>query len=338
VAMHDGTQLLYFLTDHLGSVVAITDVSGTLLDEQRYMPFGEVRSDVGTITQTDFGYTFQRDLPELGLMDYKARFYDAEIEKFVQPDMVVPYFGYPPAFNRYAYSNNNPIYYTDPSGHMGIPPDVVTIDTGPSSPIEPIIISRSDWGALAPGASVTMLQNPQYDEGLWSLANDGGYMSYSAALPDSTLPEVLNSVVVHYEGDTSVMDNGYSGAGAVRKLQQQAMENGLYDIQYHYIVDPNGNIYEGRNIGARGTHVSPEVGNTGKIGILWLGVSLSRGDQPTINQFMSTVTLVIWLDYTYGIDNVGGHREYEQNVNSYTECPGDKAIPSVNRLKKLLPE
>ena len=75
---HDpGTQawtLSYLLTDHLGSMVGTADVSGTLTSEQRYLPFGEVREDVGTIAQTDFGYTGQRD-QGMGLMDYKARFY-----------------------------------------------------------------------------------------------------------------------------------------------------------------------------------------------------------------------------------------------------------------------
>ena len=47
-----------FLTDHLGSTLAVLDSSGTVLSETRYMPFGAVRDDVGTISQTDFGYTF----------------------------------------------------------------------------------------------------------------------------------------------------------------------------------------------------------------------------------------------------------------------------------------
>jgi hypothetical protein len=54
--------LNYFLTDHLGSVVAVTDETGALLSEQRYLPFGHVRSDVGSVTETDFVYTKQRDL------------------------------------------------------------------------------------------------------------------------------------------------------------------------------------------------------------------------------------------------------------------------------------
>ncbi len=90
------STLNYLLTDHLGSVVAVTDEEGALVSEQRYLPFGQVRSDVGSVTETDFGYTGQRDLDaqqnafSLGLMDYNARFYDVSINRFIQPDTITP--------------------------------------------------------------------------------------------------------------------------------------------------------------------------------------------------------------------------------------------------------
>jgi hypothetical protein len=72
VAKRENTAWSYFLTDNLGSIVGVTDSSGTLVSESRYLPFDEVRTDVGTITQTpkknwgqvDFGYTFQRNLAD----------------------------------------------------------------------------------------------------------------------------------------------------------------------------------------------------------------------------------------------------------------------------------
>jgi len=57
VAMSDAGGMKYLLTDHLGSVVAVTDQDGELLSQQRFEPFGQVRTDVVPITQTDFGYT-----------------------------------------------------------------------------------------------------------------------------------------------------------------------------------------------------------------------------------------------------------------------------------------
>jgi hypothetical protein len=69
VGMREGSTFYYFLTDHLGSVVGVTDSTGTLLSETRYLPFGEIRTDVGSISQTDYGYTFQRNDSYIKLLD-----------------------------------------------------------------------------------------------------------------------------------------------------------------------------------------------------------------------------------------------------------------------------
>ncbi|GIV82919.1 MAG: hypothetical protein KatS3mg051_2273 [Anaerolineae bacterium] len=52
-----------------------------------------------------------------GLYDYGARWYDPSLGRFIQPAPLVPAPGNPQALNRYAYVLNNPIRYTDPSGH-----------------------------------------------------------------------------------------------------------------------------------------------------------------------------------------------------------------------------
>jgi RHS repeat-associated protein len=107
-------EAVYFLTDHLGSVVGIIDANGTLTSQQRYLPFGEVRADVSSSSApaTDYGYTGQRNLDAaLGLMDYKARFYSPYLMRFTQPDT------FPQGLNRYSYVNNSPINFNDPTGH-----------------------------------------------------------------------------------------------------------------------------------------------------------------------------------------------------------------------------
>jgi len=112
--------LQYFLTDNLGSTVAITDSNGTLTSQQRYLPFGGTRTNVTTPNSpgTDFGYTGQRQLGEGmgGLMNYKARFYSPMLGRFIQPDSITP--GGPQGLNRYSYVGNNPINFNDPTGHM----------------------------------------------------------------------------------------------------------------------------------------------------------------------------------------------------------------------------
>ncbi len=110
-------EWVFFLTDHLGSVVGVTDATGTLVSETRYLPFGEVRLSVGAITQTDFGYTFQRNNSYIKLLDYRFRSYSPDLGRFISPDSIIPNLSNPQSLNRYSYVNNRPINFNDPSGH-----------------------------------------------------------------------------------------------------------------------------------------------------------------------------------------------------------------------------
>ena len=121
VAVHDGTGLQYLLTDHLGSTVAVTNQSGTLTSQQRYLPFGAARTIPNSpILGTDFTYTGQRKLDDGmgGVMDYKARFYSPALGRFQQPDTIIPNAANPQSWNRFSYVRNNPILFNDPTGHM----------------------------------------------------------------------------------------------------------------------------------------------------------------------------------------------------------------------------
>jgi RHS repeat-associated protein len=79
-----------------------------------YDPYGAVH--YGGALPTDFTFTGQR-AEGFGLYDYRARWYDPALGRFVSADTVVPEPGNPQALNRYAYVTNNPLRYTDPSGH-----------------------------------------------------------------------------------------------------------------------------------------------------------------------------------------------------------------------------
>ena len=106
VAMDDGHGLKYFLTDHLGSVMAVVGNTGALIIQQRYLPFGGLRTlpaPPPAIAPTDFGYTGQRNNTSTQLMDYKARMYDPALGRFLQPDSIIPGMGNPQSLNRFSY-------------------------------------------------------------------------------------------------------------------------------------------------------------------------------------------------------------------------------------------
>jgi len=93
------------MTDSLGTQVGAT---------VKYLPFGEARASVNI--PTDKLFTGQR-LDGTGLYFYNARYYDPSIGRFISPDTVIPHPADPQSFNRYSYCRNNPLKYTDPSGH-----------------------------------------------------------------------------------------------------------------------------------------------------------------------------------------------------------------------------
>jgi len=103
------------LHDHLGSTVGTVNSAGNLTSQTRYTAFGETRG--AATTSTDYLYTGQRQEGEIGLYFYNARWYDPALARFISADTLVPDPGNALAWDRYVYVYNNPIRYSDPSGH-----------------------------------------------------------------------------------------------------------------------------------------------------------------------------------------------------------------------------
>jgi RHS repeat-associated protein len=66
---------------------------------------------------TDKLFTGQREITGLGIYHYGSRFYSPKLGRFLSADSIIPNAANPQDFNRYSYVRNNPLRYTDPSGH-----------------------------------------------------------------------------------------------------------------------------------------------------------------------------------------------------------------------------
>ncbi len=116
-----GTEIRYFLTDHLGSVRSIVDQSGTVKERNDYYPFGarHVRADYAQQGGNRYKYNGKEDQTtgNLGFLDYGARMYDAELGRWFCVDILTEkYFSLTP----YVYCYNNPINAFDPNGMDGV--------------------------------------------------------------------------------------------------------------------------------------------------------------------------------------------------------------------------
>jgi len=115
IAMRTNGTLNFILGDHVGSTSLTTDANGVVISEMRYKAWGETRYASGT-TPTKYQYTGQYSYAsDFGLHFYNARWYDSGLSRFAQADTIVP--SGVQGYDRYAYTNNNPVKYTDPSGH-----------------------------------------------------------------------------------------------------------------------------------------------------------------------------------------------------------------------------
>ncbi|HBU13150.1 MAG TPA: hypothetical protein DEB31_10680, partial [Clostridiales bacterium] len=113
-----GSRTRYWIKDHLGSVAAIADEQGNLVQRYRFDAWGrrtQTQINAGEIAE-ERGFTGHEQLVEIGLVHMNGRLYDPETGRMLQADPIIqsPYDGQ--NYNRYTYVLNNPLSLTDPSG------------------------------------------------------------------------------------------------------------------------------------------------------------------------------------------------------------------------------
>ena len=83
-----------------------------------YSGFGRTLDQVNNSSNSPASrFTSQAFDEDTGLCYYESRYYDPELGRFIQPDTIYPDLFDPQMLNRYSYVGNNPISYTDPTGH-----------------------------------------------------------------------------------------------------------------------------------------------------------------------------------------------------------------------------
>ncbi len=97
--------------------MALTNEAGELTAEYDYDVFGALLGMKGS-ESTGYLFTGQEFDGESGLYYYNARYYNPRLGRFISRDSYLGQDGSYLSRNRYAYVHNNPLRYTDPSGHF----------------------------------------------------------------------------------------------------------------------------------------------------------------------------------------------------------------------------
>ncbi|KKQ71413.1 MAG: N-acetylmuramoyl-L-alanine amidase family 2 protein [Candidatus Peregrinibacteria bacterium GW2011_GWC2_39_14] len=149
----------------------------------------------------------------------------------------------------------------------------------------------------------------------------------------------ITKFVIHHTDSKANLDNPKQ---KIREIYSyHALTRGWGDIGYNYIIDREGNIYEGRAGGESVIGAHAGTANTGSIGIAILG-SYDNDEIPE-KALLSLAALIREKSILYGIDPVGystfrgkntpnilGHRDV-----AATTCPGKFIYSKLDVIRKL---
>jgi RHS repeat-associated protein len=109
----------YYHTDGLGSITALTNETGAIVETIEYQAYGKpiIKDHTGAVFDsstvgTPYLFTAREFDSESGLYYYRARYYSAEIGRFLQEDPI----GFMGGENLYSYVDNRPVNNLDPFG------------------------------------------------------------------------------------------------------------------------------------------------------------------------------------------------------------------------------
>jgi len=134
-------------------------------------PFGSKLDEDTTGQPTVQRFGGQRQVENIGLYDFQARWYDASTGRFLQTDPIVETLAEPATVNAYGYVRNNPTSFIDPTGRQAT--GVEFNDRG-----DPVLTDFDD-GVCHGGRCLT-----QFDQQLSTLNQSFGQPNFTPVPPN----------------------------------------------------------------------------------------------------------------------------------------------------------
>ena len=141
--------------------------------------------------------------------------------------------------------------------------------------------------------------------------------SWNAAEPRPYKQHVPERITIHHEG--TMFEKGDDAPKHIKNVQTWGMgtDRNWIDIPYHFLIDPEGIICEGRNIFTVG-ETATEYDPTGHLLITCLGNFEEQ--EISDEQLESLINLIAYCCQRYSIspETIASHRDY----SNQTVCPG----------------
>jgi len=140
--------------------------------------------------------------------------------------------------------------------------------------------------------------------------------SWNADDPKPYKTHVPVRITIHHEGE--IFNRGENAPEHIKRVQVWGMgpDRNWADMPYHFLIDPDGNIYEGRNVFTAG-ETATEYDPSGHLLLTCMGnfeeQELSQA------QLNALINLTAYCCNKYGIpsDSIASHKDYAETL-----CPG----------------
>lgn len=214
----------WLLGDHLGSTSVSYD--GTTPSRQGYYPWGQTR--FGSLP-TQYQFTGQYRTTSLGLDFFNARWLDPKLGRFIEADSMIPKASQgTQAWDRYAFVNNNPVRYSDPSGH-----DVLNPGKNGFSPLLPTNGYEVPYNPGTWNGSVDQLLNNCYNYALNQQAPENGDILQQ---PGESSGNPYTSYSADSVANAAMADGNAGGWVFAENNPNEACPNGTYRVAL--VIDP----------------------------------------------------------------------------------------------------
>ena len=188
----------YFRKNLQGDVIALLDIDGYVVVKYYYDAWGNHKiynaSGVEITDTTHIGHLnpiryrgYYYDT-EFGFYYLKSRYYDPQVGRFISQDNV-DYADYEAinGLNLYAYCNNNPVMYSDPTGHL---PNWAKWLIGGVAFIGAVALTVVSGGSLAPvfiGMGISIASSALIEGGISAYNGEGFWSGFADGAADGAM-------------------------------------------------------------------------------------------------------------------------------------------------------
>lgn len=310
----------YLHRDHLGSILAISDSNGQVIEKRMFDAWGDLvkYENINGVTLVpnitgsmflDRGYTGHEHLFGVGLINMNARLYDSKLHRFLSADNYIHEAFDTQSINRYGYVLNNPLSNIDPTGN-----DTVEGNPPPGGNPE---FSGSTWANIAASIALnwdnlgikdwsnTNLNFRKFGNGFKSVGN---WASNNLKSVGGWFERNVTSIFGRDRTNELPASPNFSNYVPNYGWQTDGFNVGATNISIMYSND-NSLTYQGPHF-LQGNYMSPNnpVANYDRKGIYSeaFGYGLSRAELKMYNAEGRT-WFSVWKMKTYNINTYNGN-------------------------------